>query len=151
MQFTFNDVVWWGFDCSLIMNVSFLSPNILKMYEMQSIRQINKYNYPFSSGAQNWWNERWYDTTMNIHIFRKECIRGFKFGMMIHHCLLSSFVYSIMSYDLDRNFQGHMPFWNMIIYSEASFDQTFQPNRDPVTEMDINTFLTLIPNSGRFP
>ena len=30
-------------------------------------------------------NERWHYTTLNIHIFLMECIREFKFGMMLDH------------------------------------------------------------------
>ena len=41
--------------------------------------------------------------TLNIHIIHMECIREFKFGMMIHHCRFNSFVYSMTPYDLDRN------------------------------------------------
>ena len=36
-----------------------------------------------------------------------ECARKLKFGMMIYHYLVNSFGYSMMPYDLDRNFQGH--------------------------------------------
>ena len=46
-------------------------------------------------------------TTLNIHIFLMECTRKLKFGMMICHYLVNLFEYSMMPYDLDRNFQGH--------------------------------------------
>ena len=46
-------------------------------------------------------------TTLNIHIFLMECTRKLKFGMMIYHYLVHSFRYSMMPYDLGRNFQGH--------------------------------------------
>ena len=52
-------------------------------------------------------NERWHYTTLNIHIILMECIREFKFGMMIHHYHFYSFVFSMTPYDLDRNLQGH--------------------------------------------
>ena len=44
---------------------------------------------------------------LNIHIFLMECTRKLKFGMMIHRYLVHSVGYSMMPYDLDRNFQGH--------------------------------------------
>ena len=52
-------------------------------------------------------NERLHYTTLNIHIILMECIREFKFGMMIHHNRFNSFVYSMTTYDLDRILQGH--------------------------------------------
>ena len=36
-----------------------------------------------------------------------ECARKLKFGMMIHHNLVNLFGYSMVPFDLDRNFQGH--------------------------------------------
>ena len=125
----FNDVVWWGFDrkCHryllvLIMNVSFLSANWLKMHKMRCIRQVNTNYFPilhnfieitilgvcWTEKSRNInGNERWNKTTLNIHISLMECTRKLKFGMRIHHYLVNSFGYSMLSYDLDRNFQGH--------------------------------------------
>ena len=40
-------------------------------------------------------------------IFLMECTTNLTFGMMIYHYLVNSFGYSMMPYDLDRNFQGH--------------------------------------------
>ena len=51
-------------------------------------------------------NERSNKTTLNINIFLMECTKKFKFGMMTHHYLFNSLGYSMMPYDLDRNFQG---------------------------------------------
>ena len=111
---------------SLITNVSFLLANWLKMHKMRCIRQVNKnislflHNFIEIIILAFWvfgWteksrningNERWQKTTVNIHIFLMECTRKFKFGMIIYHYLvLNSFGYSMMPYDLDRNFQGH--------------------------------------------
>ena len=52
-------------------------------------------------------NERKHETTLNIHIFLMECTRKFKFSMMIYHYLVNTCEYSMIPYDLDRNFQGH--------------------------------------------
>ena len=89
---------------------------------MQCIRQINKHYFHFmpyfikililgvclTEKMHNIdGNKRWHYTTLNIHIILMECNRGFKFGMMILHYRFNSFVYSMMPYDLGRNFQGH--------------------------------------------
>ena len=36
-----------------------------------------------------------------------ECTKRLRFGLMTHHDLFDSLGYSMMPYDLDRNFQGH--------------------------------------------
>ena len=109
---------------SLIVNVSFLLSNWLKMYKMRCIRQINKHYFNFlpyliEISILAFWgfvltekmhnidgNKRWHYITLNIHIIFMEFIREFKFGMIIHHYRFNSFVYSMTPYDIDRNLQG---------------------------------------------
>ena len=92
---------------------------------MRCIRQINKHYFHFLALFYRNFNcgisevcltekmhnidgnERRHYTTLNIRIILIECIREFKFGMMIHHYRFNSFVYSMTPYDLDRNLQGH--------------------------------------------
>ena len=93
------------------------------MYKMRCIRQINKHfnflpshrNFNFGilgvclTKKLHYIDEHrlLHYTTLNIHIIPMECIRDFKFGMMIHHYRFNSFVNSMTPYDLDRNLQGH--------------------------------------------
>ena len=87
--------------------LSFFS-NWFKMYKMKCMRQINKHYIPLFALFYRIYtvgmfgvcltekihnvdgHERWNYTTLNIHIFLKECIREFKLGMMTYYHLFNS-------------------------------------------------------------
>ena len=51
---------------------------------------------------------------LTFMFFLMECTRKLNVGMLIHHYLVKALVYSMMPYDLDRNFQGHCIGYNAL-------------------------------------
>ena len=45
----------------------------------------------------------------------------------------------------------YMTFWDMVIFSDTLNWSDITPSFEPITELDIMTILTLLPNIGSFP
>ena len=112
-----KDVVWWGFDRKCHRYLLDLVLWIYHVFYQHHFPFLDLFHRNYNFGIigiclteklHNIYGHRhWHYTTLNIHTILMDNISEFNIWLMIHHCCFNPFVYSMPTYELDCNLQGH--------------------------------------------